>query len=52
MVEQWLGLSAFTTEGTGSIPGWGAKISRASQLKKPNNKYCNKFSKDFKNGPG
>lgn len=30
MVEQWLGLSAFTTEGTGSIPGWGAKIPRAA----------------------
>ena len=28
---QWLGLSAFTAEGPGSIPGWGNKISKAMQ---------------------
>ena len=38
--------------GWGLIPGWGAKISHASQSKKQNiklNQYCNKFNKDFKN---
>ena len=40
--------------GEGSIPGRGAKIPRASQPKNQNLKqkqYCNKFNKDFKNGP-
>ena len=40
--------------GVGSIPGWGAKISHALQPKNQNIKrkqYCNKFNKDFKNGP-
>ena len=40
--------------GVGSIPGRGAKISHALQPKNQNIKqkqYCNKFSKDFKNGP-
>ena len=39
--------------GAGSIPGWGAKIPRASRPKNENIKqkqYCNKFNKDFKNG--
>ena len=31
MVVQWLGLRAFTAEGTGSILGWGTKISQAAQ---------------------
>ena len=38
----------------GSIPGRGAKISHASQPKNQNIKqkqYCNKFNKDFENGP-
>ena len=38
----------------GSIPGLGAKIPHASQPKNQNIKqkqYCNKFSKDLKNGP-
>ena len=38
----------------GSIPGLGAKISHASGPKNQNIKqkwYCNKFNKDFKNGP-
>ena len=40
--------------GVGSRPGWGAKIAYASQPKNQNLKqkqYCNKFNKDFKNGP-
>ena len=41
--------------GAGSIPGQGAKIPHASGPKKPKNikqkQYCNKFNKDFKNGP-
>ena len=40
--------------GVGSILGWGAKISHASGPKNQNIKqkqYCNKFNKDFKNGP-
>ena len=28
LVVQWLGLCAFTAGGTGSIPGWGTKISQ------------------------
>ena len=27
--SQWLGLGAFIAGGTGSIPGWGTKISKA-----------------------
>ena len=40
--------------GAGLIPGPGDKIPHVSQAKKPNIKqkqYCNKFNKDFKNGP-
>ena len=40
--------------GAGSIPGWGAKIPHALCSKHQNIKqkqYCNKFNKDFKNGP-
>ena len=40
--------------GAGSIPGGGGKIPHASWPKKQNMKqkqYCNKFNKDFKNGP-
>ena len=40
--------------GVGSIPGQGVKIPHASRPKNQNVKqklYCNKFSKDFKNGP-
>ena len=29
LAVQWLGLHAFTTEGLGSIPGWGTKIPQA-----------------------
>ena len=46
--------SPFSTEGAGLIPGQGAKIPRASWPKNQNIKqkqYCNKFNKDFKNGP-
>ena len=40
--------------GVGSIPDQGSKIPHASQPKNQNIKqkqYCNKFDKDFKNGP-
>ena len=40
--------------GVASIPGQGAKIPHASGPKNQNIKqkqYCNKFNKDFKNGP-
>ena len=40
--------------GAGSIPGQGAKIPHDLWLKNQNIKqkqYCNKFNKDFKNGP-
>ena len=38
----------------GSIPGGGPEIPHASRPKNQNIKqkqYCNKFNKDFKNGP-
>ena len=38
----------------GSIPGQGAKIPHALRPKSQNieqKQYCNKFNKDFKNGP-
>ena len=36
----------------GSGPGQGAKIPTCLKAKKPKQKqYCNKFNKDFKNGP-
>ena len=44
----------FHAGGAGSIPGQGTKISYASRPKNQNIKqkqYCNKFNKDFKNGP-
>ena len=31
LAVQWLGLSAFTAEDLGSIPGWGTKIPQAVQ---------------------
>ena len=37
--------------GVGSIPGWGAKMPHSSWPKKKKKYYCNKFNKDFKNGP-
>ena len=38
--------------GVGSIPGRGAKILSAKKTKHIKQKrYCNKFNKDFKNGP-
>ena len=46
--------SPSNARGAGSIPGRGAKIPSASRPKKQNIKqkqYCNKFNKDFKNGP-
>ena len=46
--------SPFNSGGVGSIPGGGTKMPHASQPKNQNIKqkqYCNKFNKDFKNGP-
>ena len=46
--------SPSNAEGVGLIPGRGAKIPHASGPKIQNIKqkqYCNKFNKDFKNGP-
>ena len=40
--------------GVGLIPGWGDKIPHASwpkSQKKKQDQYCNRFNKDFKNGP-
>ena len=45
------------TGAAGSIPGWEANIPHAlwsqNEKKKQTNQrqYCNKFNKDFKNGP-
>ena len=47
-------ISPSSIGGAGSIPGHGAKIPHASRPKGQNIKqkhYCNKFNKDFKNGP-
>ena len=47
LAVQWLGLGAFTAEGPGSIPGWGAKIPQAVQRgqfkKKKNSKGQSSF---------
>ena len=46
--------SPFNAGGAGSIPSQGTKIPHASWPKYQNMKqkqYCNKFNKDFKNGP-
>ena len=46
--------STSSKRGEGSIPGWGAKIPRASRPENQNIKwkqYCTRFNKDFKNGP-
>ena len=43
-----------SARGEGSIPGWGAKIPRASRPENQNIKwrqYCTEFNNDFKNGP-
>ena len=34
-----------------SIPGLGAKIPCTQNAKCKTEQYCNKFNKDFKNGP-
>ena len=46
--------SSSNAGGVGSIPGQGAKIPHASWSKSQNIKqkqHCDKFNKDFKNGP-
>ena len=48
LVVQWLGLSAFTAESLGSIPGQGTKILKATQCSKNRKEYILKlFSKDI-----
>ena len=46
---------SFNAVGAGSIPGLGAKIPHTKWPKKSQNikqkQYCNKFNKDFINGP-
>ena len=40
--------------GMGSLPGQGAKMPHGQKQKQKNTKheqYCNKFNKEFKNGP-
>ena len=52
--KQWLRLPPSNAGGAALIPGQGAKIPHASRPKNQNIKqkqYCNKFNKDFKNGP-
>ena len=47
-------ISPSSSGDVGLIPGPGAKISHASLPKHQNIKqkqHCNKFNKDFKNGP-
>ena len=47
-------ISPFNTRDVGLIPSQGAKITQASRPKKQNIKqkrFCNKFNKDFINGP-
>ena len=52
---QWLRIHFSTQGGSGLISGLGAKIPHELQPKKQSMKrqkqYCNKFNKDFKNGP-
>ena len=38
-------------EGEGLIPGWEAKIQKKKKKHKQQKQYCNKFNKDFTNGP-
>ena len=49
-----VGTSPSSVGGVGSTPGWGAKIPHALQPKTQiieQKQYCDKFNKDFKNGP-
>ena len=49
--------SPSNAEGVGFIPDWGAKIhmphgqKTKKKKKKKKKQFCNKFNKDFKNGP-
>ena len=54
LAVQWLRLHLPLQGNAGLIPGEGIKIPHASQPENQNIKqkqYCNKFNKDFKNGP-
>ena len=49
-----VGPSPSNADDVGSIPGWETKIPHVSWLRNQNIKqkqHCNKFNKDFKNGP-
>ena len=53
LVAQWLILRSSTVDES-SIPGQGANTLHSLGPKKTKNKtrqHCNKFNKDFKNGP-
>ena len=47
---QWLGLSALTAMGPGSIPGWGTKIPQAERHGQ-NNNNSNKENNAKESGP-
>ena len=48
MVKAW----PSNVGGAGLIPDWGPKVPCASGAEKPKyKKYCDKFNKEFKNGP-
>ena len=54
LVVQWLRLRLSMRTVQVQSLGWGAKIPHASWPKNHNMKqkqYCNKFNKDFRNGP-
>ena len=58
LVVQWLGFHlpvlGVQVQALGCFPSWEAKIPHPSWPKNQNMKqkqYCNKFNKDFKNGP-
>ena len=46
LAVQWLGLCAFTGEGTGSIPGWVTKILQAVEPDQKTNKQKKKLKQN------
>ena len=51
LAVQWLRFCLPITEGAGSIPGQGAKISWPKNRSIKQKQYCNKFNKDFQDDP-
>ena len=49
LAVQWLGLWAFTAEGSGSIPGWRTKIPKPCGIAPPEKK--NNVWKYIERGP-